>query len=146
MNAYTANRLRKTALKMRNGLTGARVTIRWISEDSGDYDEYRDEYDESGAETFIEIKDVPALIYEMTGGAIAVGNWGNAQVGDLIVAVDPSYDLEDMRRPRIIYNDMEYMIIPNTTIPMTRISGIVADQSLSRVYHCRWMGQKPGTE
>lgn len=145
MNSYTANRLRKTALKMRQGLTGARITLRWISEDSGEYDEYRDEYDESGAETFVEIRDVPSLIYEMTGGAIAVGNWGNAQVGDLIVAIDPSLDLSDMRRPRVVYNGMEYMIVPNTTIPTTRISGIVADKSLSRVYHCRWMGQKPGT-
>lgn len=146
MNAHGVSHLRKTALRMRTGYTGARVTIRWISEDSGDYDEYRDEYDETGAESFFEMKDVPALIYEISGGAIAVGNWGNAQVGDLIVAIDPSNDLSEMRRSRIVYNDMEYMVVPNSTIPMTRISGIVADKSLSRVYHCRWMGQKPGTE
>lgn len=146
MNHFTANHLRKTALKMRTGFTGARVSVRWIAEDSGSYDEYRDEYDETGAETFFELMDVPALIYEITGGAIAVGNWGNAEVGDLIVAVDPVLKLEDMRRPRFIYNDMEYMVVPNSTIPMTRISGIVADRSLSKIYHCRWMGQKPGTE
>jgi len=146
MNAHTAHHFRKTALKMRESFTGARVTIRWIIEDSGAYDEYRDEYDESGAETFFEMKDVAVLIYEITGGVLSYGNWGNAQVGDLIVALDPSIDLGDMRRPRIVYNDMEYMIVPNTTIPMTRISGIVGDKSLSRVYHCRWMGQKPGTE
>jgi predicted SpoU family rRNA methylase len=145
MNSFTANRLRKTALKMRQSLAGARVTLRWISADSGAYDEYRDEYDESGTETFIEFKDVPSLIYEITGWAIAVGNWGDAQVGDLIVAVDSSFDLSEMRRPRIIYNNIEYMIIPNSTIPMTRISGIVADKSLSRVYHCRYMGKKAGT-
>lgn len=145
MNAYTAHHFRKTALKMRESFAGARVTIRWISEDSGAYDEYRDEYDDSGAETFFELLDVPALIYEITGSAINFGNWGNAQVGDLIVAIDPSRDLEDMRRPRVVYNNMEYMIIPNSTIPMTRISGIMADKSLSRVYHCRWMGQKADT-
>jgi len=65
-------------------------------------------------------------------------------VGDLVMAFDPSLDLDDFDDLVIIYRQREYKPEPESDIPMDSLAGIIGDAQLFRVLHCRYIGVQQG--
>ena len=137
MNEAVAKHFKKTA----NYVSNSRVTLKWRYAHSGTYDTARDEYS-SGTGSYVEKDNVPCIIYQLTPGRLTYGSWGNAQAGDLIVAISTDIDIDDMTDVRVIVNSVEYLLVPNSTIPYDSLGGVVGTTKISRALHCRFMGSR----
>ena len=137
MNESAARHFRKSAGHMRI----SRVTLKWRYASTGTYDAARNEYAD-GVGSYITLDDVPCIIYQLTPGRLAYGNWGNAQSGDLIVSVSTDIDIDDMEDISVILNGVEYKVVPNSTIQHDALGGVVGTTLISKALHCRFMGAR----
>ena len=143
MNEYTKKHFLRSANTMRMGQAGQTCILDWLASHSGTYDEARQEY-VGGSETRAQMNDVAVMVYHISGNDIAYGQWGSAAVGDLVMAFDPSLDLDDFDDLVIIYRQREYKPEPESDIPMDSLAGIIGDAQLFRVLHCRYIGVQQG--
>jgi hypothetical protein len=143
MRESTARHIIQTADALRQSSAGTTCKIKWTSSSSGSWDSVRGEYSSGTAIKQTEY-DVPCLIKQLGPAQIKWGNYGNAQSGDLIVAIDSLFDLEGKIDLIIIIEQVEYKVVPNSDIPFETLSGIIGDERCSKVLHCRYDGSQVG--
>jgi len=143
MNEYSKEHFLRSADIMRQGQSGQTCIFDWRSQHTGTYDEARGEYI-GGSETRTQTGNVACMVYHISGNDITYGQWGSAQVGDLVMALDRSVDLDDYDDLKIIYNQREYAPQPESDIPMDSLAGVIGDTAMYRVLHCRFIGKQQG--
>jgi hypothetical protein len=143
MNESTRKRFMKAADETMRGQMGQTVILNWLASHTGTYDAARQEYG-PGTATRTTMTHVACLVYQITGNDVAYGDWGSAQVGDLVIAFDRDFDLDDFEDLKIIWRQQEYKLEPASNVPMSTLAGIIGDTQLFRVVFCRYTGQQTG--
>lgn len=125
------------------GEMGQTVTLDWLASHTGTYDTFRQTYN-GGTATRTKMPDVACLVYHITANDVTYGDWGSAQVGDLMMGFDRDLDLDDFDDLKIIYKQREYKPEPASDVPMDSLAGVIGDTQLFRVIHCRYIGKQAG--
>jgi hypothetical protein len=128
---------------MMRGQAGQTVILDWLESHTGIYDTVRQEY-AGGTPTRTQMTNVACMVYQITGNDITYGNWGSAQVGDLMLGFDRDLDLDDFDDLKLIWRQREYKPEPTSDVPMDTTAGIIGDTQLFRVIHCRYTGEQTG--
>ncbi len=143
MREFAKNHFLKSAHTMIRGQAGQTCSLDWLASHTGTFDESRQEYG-PGTATRGKMDNVACMVYTITGNDVTYGQWGSAQVGDLLMAFDPSLDLDDFDDLKVIYNQIEYKPEPESDVPMDTLAGVIGDTQMFRVLHCRYIGKQPG--
>ena len=128
---------------MMQGQAGQTCTLDWLASHTGTFDTARQEYG-AGTATRTQMENVACMVHSITGNEVRYGQWGSAQVGDLLIAFDKDLDLDDFDDVKVIYNQVEYKPEPESDIPMDTVAGMIGDTQMFRVLHCRYIGKQPG--
>ena len=143
MREFAQRHFLQAAESFRRGVTGQTVKFSWRASHTGTWDDARQEYI-GGTETRGYIDDVPCLVYHISANDIQYGDWGSAQIGDLIIGFDPSLDLDDFPDLIIYYHQKEYRPEPHSDVPMDSLALIIGDAQGFLVIHCRYVGEQSG--
>ena len=143
MKEYSQRHFMRAADDMMRGQAGQTVILDWLASHTGLYDDVRQEYG-AGTPTRTQMANVACLVHTITGNEITYGDWGSAQVGDLLVGFDRDFDLDDFDDLKIIYRQHEYKPEPSSDVPMDSMAGVIGDTQLFRVIHCRYTGEQTG--
>ena len=143
MREFAQRHFMKAADTMMKGQAGQTVTFEWLASHTGTYDDARQEYG-PGTATRTKMQNVACMVYSVTGNDITYGDWGSAQVGDLVVGFDRDLDLATYEDLKVIYNQQEYKPEPSSNVPMDSMAGVIGDAQLFRVIHCRYIGEQTG--
>jgi hypothetical protein len=143
MNEFTRKHFMRSADTMMRGQAGQTVIFDWLASHTGAWDSARQEYN-AGTATRTQMTNVAAMVYHISGNDITYGDWGSAQVGDLVIGFDRNLDLDDFDDLKIIYRQREYRPEPTSNVPMDSIAGVIGDTQLFRVILCRYIGEQAG--
>jgi hypothetical protein len=143
MKESTQRHMINAAAKFMRGVAGQTCVLDWRASHTGTWDARRKEYS-GGSDVRGRMDNVPCLVFSLDAKSIRFGDWGNAQVGDLVMAFDNSLDLEDFNDLKVYYRHMVYRPVPNSTIPTDELSALVGDTQVYRVLHCRYEGAEAG--
>lgn len=143
MNEFTRKHFMGAADDAMRGEMGQTVIFDWLESHTGAYDAFRQTYN-GGTATRTQMPDVACLVYHITANDVLYGDWGSAQVGDLMIGFDRDLDLDDFDDLKIIYNQREYKPEPASDVPMDSLAGVIGDTQLFRVIHCRYIGRQTG--
>jgi len=143
MKEFTKNHFMGAADDMMRGQAGQTVILDWLVSHTGTFDDARQEYG-AGTPTRTQMTNVACLVYHVTGNDVTYGDWGSAQVGDLVIAFDRDLDLDDFEDLKIIYRQQEYKLEPVSNVPMDTLAGVIGDTQLFRVVLCRYIGEQTG--
>ncbi|MHA2068693.1 MAG: hypothetical protein ACXABY_30385, partial [Candidatus Thorarchaeota archaeon] len=124
MNEYSQRHFMKAADTMMRGQAGQTVTFDWLASHTGLYDDARQEYG-AGTATRTTMQNVACMVYRITGNDITYGDWGSAQVGDLVIGFDRDLDLDTYEDLKIIWNQQEYKLEPKSNVPMDSMAGVI---------------------
>jgi hypothetical protein len=143
MNEFSQRHFMRAADAMMQGQAGQTVIFDWLASHTGIYDSARQEY---GAGTAIrtQMPEVACMVYRITGNDVMYGDWGSAQVGDLVIGFDRDLNLDTYEDLKIIYRQQEYKPEPSSNVPMDSMAGVIGDTQLFRVIHCRYIGEQTG--
>lgn len=141
MNSATKRQIVKTAKRLLRSATPIKIILRWTISSTGTYDDLREEYVE-GTPTSMMLPNVPAIIKIIDASSIRYGRWGQAQEGDLIVGIDPDFNIADKTDLEVIYGQTCYRVIPNSELPTDSLSGMVGDITQFTILHCRLAGRE----
>ena len=143
MKEYSKNHFLKAADVMRRGHAGQTCIFDWLASHTGTLDEARGEY-VGGAATRDQMYDIACMVYHISGNDIHYGQWGAAQIGDLVIGLDRSIDLDNYDFLKIIIDQREYKPEPQSDIPMDSLAGVIGDTKMFRILHCRYVGRQQG--
>jgi len=143
MKEFSQRHFQQAADAMMKGIAGQTCTFNWRASHTGTWDDGRQEY-VGGTEIRASMEQVACMVYNVSGNDILYGDWGGAQVGDLIMAFDPSLDIDNFDDLKIAYRQKEYRLEPASDVPMDSLAGIIGDAQLFRVLHFRYIGEQQG--
>lgn len=143
MNEFSVQHMKRAADTQMRGQIGQTVILDWLESHTGLYDEVRQEYG-PGTPTRTQMTNVACMVYAITGNDVRYGDWGSAQVGDLMIGFDRNLDLDDFEDMKIIWRQREYKPEPDSDVPMDSIAVVIGDTQLFRVLHCRYTGKQVG--
>ncbi len=143
MNEFSKMHFQRAADDIMRGQVGQTVILDWLASHTGIWDTVRQEY-AGGTPTRTQMANVACMVYQITGNDITYGNWGSAQVGDLVIGFDRDLDLSDFDDLKIIWRQKEYKPEPTSDVPMDTTAAVIGDTQLFRVIHCRYIGEQAG--